>query len=247
MLYKELFAYRRAAEIYVIPVLCLGLLIAYGIAHYAHPVKENLNLDLLFQVAWIAGVFAIVLGCNLGLEAGSVARAALMLPVKRSTTALHIMGVGLAGSLLAFVLGGLGMFGPAYAFDGHWVQWNTPLHWQSVALPLSFIVAVYGITAACGIALRRAPLMAALAAPALMVIWFLIMVAGREIPALQLLNYLNPFGYYIPGSNVAIDPHVAKYYGAFGHLSIGLDCFAMALMGIAGLAVALVLWQRLEA
>lgn len=247
MLYKEVFAYRRAVGIYLIPVLCLGLLMAYGVAHYAHVIKADINLDLLFQIAWIAGIFAIVLGCNLGIEAGAMSRAALMLPARRSTTALQVMGVGLAGSLLAFVLGALAMYGPAFALDAHWLQWNTPLHWQSAALALSFIVSVYGITAPCGIALRRAPLLAALAAPALMAVWFLIMTAARDIPAFQLLNYLNPFGYFIPGANVATNPSLAKYYGSIGHLSIGLDCFAMALMGVAGLAIALILWKRLEA
>lgn len=248
MLYKEVFGYRRAVGIYLIPMLVLGLLSAYSVAHAAHPVKSDLNLDLIFQTAWFAAIFAIILGCNLGMEAGATARFALMLPTRRTTTALQIAGVGLLGSLLAFILGAVAMYGPGIALESHSIIWSTPLTWQSIALSLTFIVAVYGITAACGIALRRAPLLAALVAPALMALWFVIMSVGRNVTGLQLLNYINPFAYYIPGGNVSLDPHVAtKYYGAFGHFSVAFDCVVMALMGVAGLAIALILWQRLEA
>lgn len=248
MLYKEVFAYRRAASIYLIPMLVLGLLSLYGVAHSAHPVKADLNEDLIFQTAWFAGIFTIILGCNLGAEAGAMARFTLMLPTRRTTTALQIVSVGLAGSLLAFFLGTLAMLGPAQALESRSIIWSTPLMWQSIALPLSFIVSVYGITALCAVVLRRAPLLAALAIPGLMAAWFFVMSVGREIHAMQLLNYINPFAYYIPGGNIALDPHMAgKYYGAFGHLTVGLDCFAMLLIGIAGLVVATLLWKRVEA
>jgi hypothetical protein len=249
MLYKEVFAYRRALGIYLIPMFALGLLTMYSVGHTAvHPVKADLNLDLIFQTAWLAAIFAIILACNLGVEAGAMARFALMLPARRATTAMQIAAVGIAGSLLAFLLGAVAMYGPAGALYSHSITWSAPLHWESAALPLTFILAIYGITAACGIALRRAPLLAALVAPALMAAWFLVMGLGRDVQSLQFLNYINPFAYYIPGGNIAIDPHMAaKYYGAFGHFSVGFDCFVMALMGIVGLTVALVLWQRLEA
>lgn len=176
--------------------------------------------------AYIAMGFAAIYGSGLGNASREGARVFWTLPQGRLRTAVGLLGVDMAGVVVALALAFLGsalFFSIAIPMEGSQCQVVSDLSVQKVALAIGFPLAVYGWSALTGMLLRRVAYMGIVFLP-LGLLWLGFSQQDNPLgAALRSIAFANPF-------------NMVQANGAW-------QLWAIAAIT---LALAIALWQRAE-
>ncbi|MDQ6780708.1 MAG: hypothetical protein M3Z37_06100 [Candidatus Eremiobacteraeota bacterium] len=246
MYYKEWLRVRRALTV---------LIIMAGVALVLHqisvlilrnePSPGDTPLSLFFAVAGIvATLYAGWFGASLSAENSGHLEIAWTKPVSRNRYALLTMGVDLVGIFAAFVLGLAGMIAVIAQHGALSSVTVDPAAWANLVRFLLLPFAFFGLWQALTASLRCAG--SSVVGYSTVATVILLGLGALGLPDVwgaifHTLNYLNPMVYGTfttsDGGGVINHPFAAWQ----------LNLVGLAVIGSAGIAIALAQWRKLEA
>jgi len=245
MYYKEWLRVRRALTVLIIIGGVALVLHQISVFVFRAETAGTTPLSLIFAIAGIiATLYAGWFGASLSAENSGHLEVAWTKPVSRNHYGLLIMGIDLAGIGVAFALGVAGVFTVIAQHGALNSVRIDAAAWENLARYLLLPFAFFGLWQALTASLRSAggsvvgystaasAILLAIGAAGLPSVW------GATV---RILNYVNPmvYGTYTTDNvnNVVIHPFAAWQ----------LNLAGLAAIGIAGIAIALAQWRKLEA
>lgn len=228
MIYRQFLVMRNALTRYFWILVAATVFMLVSIALGQTEVCRTMTTlgSWLIGSSWAAVIFAAIFGVGLGNASRDGARVFWVLPEGRLRSALGLVGVDLAGVILALAVG---FVGSVIVFEVGFAVQHSPcvvvnnLSVREIALGVGFPIAVYGWSALAGMILRRVAYMGVVFLP-IGLLWFGFSHAHNGFGAfLRSIAFANPF------NMIVVD-------GAW-------QLWAIA---VATLALAIAIWQRAE-
>ncbi len=246
MYYKELLVVRRALVIYaiVLAVLSVVTIVSWAGDKTAFSSASWTLEAMAGTCGWVVCGFALVLGTGLGNERREAGRAAFIRPMPRERYACAVIGVDVAALIAAYFFTVL-VNALAFIVATHHGVTMTLSLFNVVIMPLSGVLAFYGVTLALGVLFTRSTLVAILVLPVSLLLWGAVSTDWSAEPAFIPLNVINPVAYFAPAVSMMQDPHF-RGIGPFWLLSSAMDTLILYGFFAAGVIVAIVAWSRAE-
>lgn len=247
MIYREFLVMRKAVLWFLGSALALSLF-AFGMSAACNHKTTNGSLsDLLVPVGYVVALFAAVFGVALGNASREPARVMWTLPESRLRSALGVIGVDLAGlvvalfGLLAVVIASVYVYALLGLAD---VKIVFTLSWLTLARMLGFVFAVYGWSALSGMCVRRVAYAGIGALPAMVLLPILAQPANAFGALMRPVTVIDPFVVVSAFHRGSAQDLLSVWYSSWiTEQSATLILFAIAL---AAFAIATTLWKRAE-